>query len=411
MDPRSDRPRPATRRPGPDRPRHPDRPHDVVVLGATGFAGRLTAEYLARHAPEGCRWALAGRSPEKLARVRDELAAIDPACADLPLLRADVTDERSLRELAERSRVIATTVGPYVLHGDGLVAACAASGTDYLDLTGEPEFVDVSYVRHHATAADTGARLVHAAGFDSVPHDLGAWFTVRRLPEGAAIRLSGYVRASATFSGGTFHSLVTAVSRPRQNVTAARARREREPRDASGRHVRARLGVPHRAPFGGWAVPLPTLDPQIVARSARADARYGPDFTYSHYVALPHLRTAVGGMAGVGAITVAAQLPPARRAMLSKVPAGNGPSAERRARSWFSVTFVGEGGGEQARTRVSGGDPGYDETAKMLAESALCLAFDDLPATSGQVTTATAMGGALVDRLRDAGLAFEVLDD
>src|SRR5436305_4561220 len=161
-----------------------DRPYDVVLLGATGFAGRLTAEYLAGNAPAGCRWALAGRNRDKLAALRDELTAIDPSCADLPLLSADVTQERSLRELTESTRVIATTVGPYVLYGDGLVAACAASGTDYLDLTGEPEFVNVSYVRHHRRAVGTGARIVHSAGFDSVPHDLGAYFTVQQLPSG-----------------------------------------------------------------------------------------------------------------------------------------------------------------------------------------------------------------------------------
>src|SRR3954454_1862593 len=208
------------------------RPHDLVVFGATGFAGRLTAEYLARTAPEGCRWAVAGRSRDKLERLRDELAAIAPAAADVPLVTADVADTRSLRALAQSTRVIATTVGPYVLYGDGLVAACAASGTDYLGLTGESEFVDLSYVRHHAPAAESGARLVHAAGFDSIPHDLGAYFTVRQLPGHAPIDVAGYVRVSASFSGGTFHSLLTAVSRPRQNVTAAGERREREPRPA-----------------------------------------------------------------------------------------------------------------------------------------------------------------------------------
>jgi short subunit dehydrogenase-like uncharacterized protein len=388
-----------------------DRPYDVVLLGATGFAGRLTAEYLAGAAPAGARWAIAGRNRDKLAQVRDDLSALDAAGPAPELLVADVTQERTLRDLAESTRVVATTVGPYVLYGDGLVAACAAAGTDYLDLTGEPEFVDVSYVRHHATALDSGARIVHSAGFDSIPHDLGAYFTVRELPPGVPLRVAGYVRVSAAFSGGTFHSLLTAASRPRQNLAAARERRAREGRPTDGRLTRASLGRPHRAPAGGgWALPLPTIDAQVVTRSARADERYGPDFIYSHYGVVPHLHQAAAGVAGVGALVAAAQVPPARRALLKRVPAGGGPSAERRARSWFTVTFRGEGGGESALTRVSGGDPGYDETAKMLAESALCLAFDDdLPATAGQVTTATAMGGALIERLQKAGVRFEVL--
>jgi short subunit dehydrogenase-like uncharacterized protein len=157
-------------------------------------------------------------------------------------------------------------------------------------------------------------------------------------------------------------------------------------------------------------MPFPTLDPQVISRSARAIERYGPDFSYSHYVSTPRLRTVAGGVLGVGALFAAAQIPPARRALLNRLKPGDGPSEEKRARSWFTVTFVGEGGGQRVVTRVSGGDPGYDETAKMLAESALCLAFDDLPKSAGQVTTAVAMGEPLVERLRKAGIGFEVLE-
>ena len=169
-------------------------------------------------------------------------------------------------------------------------------------------------------------------------------------------------------------------------------------------------GRPHRVPVGsGWALPLPTIDGSIVTRSARALDRYGPDFTYSHFVAVPRARQVAGMAAGAGGLIAAAQIPPLRRALLKRVPAGEGPSPERRAKSWFAVTFVGEGGGRTVVTRVSGGDPGYSETAKMLAESALCLAFDELPSTSGQVTTATAMGDALLARLQQADIRFEVV--
>jgi short subunit dehydrogenase-like uncharacterized protein len=391
-------------------PRDANRPFDIVIFGATGFAGRLTAEYLVRHAPADCRLALAGRNTAKLAELRTDLTQLDPAFADTALLTADVSDEGSLREMARQARVVITTVGPYVLYGDAVVAACAASGTDYLDLTGEPEFVDTSYVRHHRTALDTGARLVHAAGFDSIPHDLGALFTVEQLPNDQPLSVSGYLRASGAFSGGTFHSAVTALSRPRQNIVAARERRRSEPQ-VTGRSARAVTGRPHRDPVnGGWAVPLPTVDPQVVARSGRALERYGPDFRYSHFATLPRLTTVAGGALGLGAVFGMAQIPPARRFLLSRVQPGDGPSPQKRAKSWFEVTFVGTAAdGERVVTRVSGGDPGYDETAKMLAESALSLAFDDLPPTAGQVTTAAAMGDALLDRLRKADIAFDIL--
>ncbi|MFB6752135.1 saccharopine dehydrogenase family protein [Streptomyces sp. NPDC056353] len=381
-----------------------DRPYDIVLFGATGFVGELTAEYLAAHAPKGLRWAIAGRGEEKLRRLRERL----PAAADVGVLLADVSDPDSLRELAGHARVVATTVGPYLRHGDALVAACADAGTDYLDLTGEPEFVDLTYVRHDARARETGARLVHACGFDSVPHDLGVQFTVGQLPEGVPLRVDGFVRVGATFSGGTLASALGQFARGRRLRAAALERRRHEPR-LVGRRVATPTGTPRFAgEVGAWALPLPTVDAQIVRRSARSLDRYGPDFRYRHYAAVRRLPVAVGGVAAVAARVAAAQVPPVRHRLSGRLAPGEGPSAERRARSWFSVRFVGEGGGRKVFTEVSGGDPGYDETAKMFAEAALCLALDTLPPTAGQVTTAVAMGDALTERLRAAGIGFRV---
>ncbi|MET8676647.1 saccharopine dehydrogenase NADP-binding domain-containing protein [Streptomyces sp. NPDC004647] len=387
------------------------RTYDIVLFGATGFTGGLTAEYLARHAPEGCRWALAGRSMAKLERVRERLTGLNPACAELPLLQADAGDPGSLRRIAAGTRVVATTVGPYTVHGEPLVAACSEAGTDYADLTGEPEFIDRMYLRYDAQARETGARLVHACGFDSVPHDLGVLYTVGRLPEGVPLRIDGFVRSNATFSGGTFASALTALSRPRATLRAARERQRSEPRPPAGRRVRAPLAPLRRSrAVHAWVLPLPTIDPQMVARSATALDRYGPDFRYRHHAAVKWLPVAVGGVVAVGAVFALAQLPPARRWLSSRRKPSQGPGAERRARSWFTVRFIGEGGGQRVETEVAGGDPGYDETAKMLAESALCLAFDDLPKTAaGQVTPAVAMGESLIARLVEAGITFRVV--
>ncbi|MFF4453410.1 saccharopine dehydrogenase family protein [Streptomyces goshikiensis] len=388
----------------------PERAYDVVLFGATGFVGALTAEYLAEHAPTGCRWALAGRDLGKLERLRERLTALDPACADLPLLRADARDAEALRELAASTRVLATTVGPYVWYGAELVAACAEAGTDYLDLTGEPEFVDRMYVEHDARARETGARLVHACGFDSIPADLGTYFTVNQLPEGVPLRVDGFLRTNALFSGGTLASALTAIGRGPQTLAAAHTRRLHEPR-LLGRRARGPLGAPRFSrETGTWALPLPVLDPRIVARSAAALDRYGPDFRYRHYASVQRLPMALGGTAALGATAAVAQLPPARRWLMSRWESGQGPDAARRASSWFTVRFVGEGGGRRVFTEVSGGDPGYGETAKMLAESALCLAYDALPDRAGQLTTAVAMGDALLDRLQKAGIRFRVAD-
>ena len=171
--------------------------------------------------------------------------------SDVPapdLLEADAADAAALAEVAEATRVVITTVGPYALHGEPLVAACAAAGTDYVDLTGEPEFVDRMWVEHHAEAERTGARLVHCCGFDSIPHDLGAYFTVQQLPEGVPLGVDGYVRTSASFSGGTYHSAINAFARGRQTMAAAKERRAAEPRPA-GREVHSAPN--RRQPRGG----------------------------------------------------------------------------------------------------------------------------------------------------------------
>jgi short subunit dehydrogenase-like uncharacterized protein len=350
------------------------------------------------------RLALAGRNRSKLEAVRDRLAA------DLPLTEADIDDHASLRDLATSTRVLITTVGPYIKYGEAVVAACAAEGTDYVDLTGEPEFVDRMWLRYHEQAKRTGARIVHCCGFDSVPHDLGVHFTVGQLPEQVPIKISGYVLTNGTFSGGTYETAITAFSRLRQitQTSAERRRKEQRPPDRRAKGV---VGRPRHDSFaGGWVVPLPTIDPQVVLRSARALERYGPDFSYSHYFVSKSLLTLAQITAGGGAAIALAQLPPTRDLLLKLVPTGEGPSPERRERSWFRVRFVGEGGGRRVMTEVSGGDPGYGETAKMLAESALCLAQDDLPERSGQLTPAAAMGEHLQRRLEAAGIRFSVLE-
>ncbi|WEH30819.1 saccharopine dehydrogenase NADP-binding domain-containing protein [Streptomyces sp. AM 3-1-1] len=379
-----------------------DREFDLVLYGASGFVGALTAAYLAEHAPPSLRWALAGRGEEKLERTRAALGL-----ESVPVLTADAEDPAALRALAARTRVVATTVGPYLRYGDALVGACADAGTDYADLAGEPEFIDRSYLRHEARARATGARLVHGCGFDSVPADLGAHFTVGRLPEGGPLRVDGFLSVDAAPSGGTVDSTLTALGRPLALARAARERAAVEAPPEPGRRVTAPPGPPrYVGELDAWALPLPVLDPLLVARSARALPRYGPDFRYRHHVTARRLPTALAGLAGAAALLAAAQVPPLRRALSARLAPGTGPSEERRARSSFSLRFIGEGGGRRVYTEVRGGDPGYDETARILGESALCLALDDLPALSGQLTPAVAMGETLTERLRRSGLVI-----
>jgi short subunit dehydrogenase-like uncharacterized protein len=383
------------------------REYDIVLFGATGFTGALTAEYLAGAAGLQTRWALAGRNQRKLEATRERTKL-----PDLPLLSADVTDPASLRAIAESAKVVITTVGPYIHYGEPLVAACAAAGTDYVDLTGEPEFVDLMWLRHHEQAERTGARIVHCCGFDSIPHDLGVLNTVNHLPEGVPLKVEGFVRAGATFSGGTYHSAVHVMARLRQGRSVAAQRKRLEPRP-DDRRVKGLMELPHHDPTAnGWVLPAPTIDPQVVLRSARALPRYGPDFGYGHYIVAKRLAMLGGLTAGVGTLAALAQIPPTRKLLLKLRDPGDGPTAEQRDKAWFKVTFKGTTpSGDRVVTEVRGGDPGYGETSKMLGEAALCLAHDDLPERAGQLTPAVAMGQALIDRLQRAGISFSVRED
>lgn len=380
--------------------------YDLILFGATGFTGGLTAEYLARHAPDSLRWALAGRSVRKLADVKRRLAKLSPACESLGLVQADVNNPESLAAMAASTRAVVTTVGPYIHYGEPLVKACAEAGTHYLDLTGEPEFVELCLQRYDAVARATGAKIVNCCGFDSIPHDLGVLYTVLHCPPDVPLQIRGYVSLSMDVSGGTWQSAIHAFSRARHYLQLRR-QRGRSPAPA-GRQVRALPPGLRREPqIGGWAVPFPTIDPQVIRRSARALDRYGPDFRYAHYLQLKHWPLVLAGAAGATTLFALAQIPPTRRWLLSRRAAGQGPSPERRARSWFEVRFLADAGGQALRTQVSGGDPGYDETAKMLGEAALCVLLDETPDHAGVITPAMAFGEPLIHRLQQAGMRFD----
>lgn len=384
-----------------------DRPLDIVVFGATGFTGRLTAEYLARHGGSDLRWGIAGRNAQKLQALADELVAQGAPQAP-EQIQASLDDPASLRAMAQRARVVATTVGPYIKYGEPVVEACVAAATDYVDITGEPEFVDQIRKRFGDTARDKGLRLVSCCGFDSIPHDLGAYYAVRHLGADAPIRLEGVVSASGTFSGGTWHSAVEAMGRFRRWGLSGKGKKKRPEHDRVVRPLKQKVRRERR--IKGWMVPMPTIDPVIVLRSARDLEEYGPDFRYAHYMRVGSLPAVMALGAGLSTVFTMAQLPPTRKLLLKMRSPGQGPDAETRAKSHFRVTFLGTAGDKKVVAEVRGGDPGYGETSKMLAESALSLALDRdrLPERYGHLTPASAMGDVLLERLQEAGIVFTV---
>lgn len=393
-----------------------ERKYSLTLFGATGFTGGLCARYLAAHLPEGSAWAIAGRNEEKLARLRASLQA--EGVANLPdEIVADVHDPHSLGDMAAVSKVVITTVGPYVLYGEAVARACAEQGTHYCDLTGEPEFVSNLITRYHELAKANGCALVSSCGFDSIPHDAGVLFSIRTLEEQlggkltAPVDVEGVVTFSGSFSGGTWESALLAFSRPRQNREAMRRAnmmlRHQYSRQAGSLPLRLR----HDDRFRTWMCPMPTVDPMVVNRSARALEDYGPQFRYGHYIGIDNLPRLAGGAAAMGGLLLAAQLKPLRGLLTRQRPSGQGPSEQEREKSWFKVRFRARSAGHEVICQVSGGDPGYNETAKMLSETAMGLALDEgLPKRTGVVTPVMALEDRLIERLQGAGLEFSVLE-
>jgi short subunit dehydrogenase-like uncharacterized protein len=402
-----------------------DRELDVVVFGATGFVGRLVAEYLAGHAPDGVRIGLAGRSARRLA---DLQAGLGGRASGWPLLVADSADPDSVTALARRARVVATTVGPYRRQGLALVEACATAGTDYADLSGEVLFIRESIDRYHAVAAGSGARIVHCCGFDSIPSDLG----VQLLHHAASADDAGDLEDTTLvvtalrggLSGGTLASGMGQWDEMR--TSPAYRKLVQDPYSLSpDRGAEPDLGsepdlewVSHDAELGIWAGPflMAGLNTRVVRRSnALLDWAYGRRFRYREVTGFgtspagPVAAAAVAAGLKVG--TAGLAFGPSRALLRRFLPEpGEGPSEKTRRTGYFRLEIHGRtSGGARYLGRVEArGDPGYAATAVMLGESALCLALDRDRRPGGVLTPATAMGAALASRLIAAGQTLTV---
>ena len=398
-----------------------------MLFGATGFVGRLVAGYLAQHAPAGVRIGLAGRSRDRLAAVRHQLPAV---AADWPLIVADVGDPDSLKAMAAATTVVATTVGPYARYGLPVVGACAEAGTDYADLTGEVMFVRESMDRFGDVAVTNGARIVHSCGFDSIPSDLGVLLLFEQVRDDAAGDLEDttllVTSMKGGFSGGTIDSMRATAEAIDDDATLRRLfgdpyslspDRAAEPDLGAQPDV---VGV-HRDPeLGVWVGPfvMASHNSRIVRLSNAIQAwAYGPRFRYRECMAFGRGPTApvraAAMTAGLAGFVAGMGFGPSRAVLGRFLPApGEGPSETSRNRGRFRMEIrTRTSTGARYRCVVAArGDPGYQATSVMLGESALCLALDrsGLPDRSGVLTPATAMGHALVDRLRSAGFTLVV---
>lgn len=397
-----------------------DRDLDVVVFGASGFVGKLTALYLAGAAPEGTRIALGGRSEAKLEGVRRELGV------DWPVIVADSFDRPALDAMAARAKVVATTVGPYGKYGLPLVEACAHAGTHYADLTGEVLFMRKAIDAAHEAAVASGARIVHTCGFDSIPSDIGVML-LAEAAQGTPLGRTTLVvrRMRGGLSGGTLASMKGLVDEAKRDKQARRTMFDLyalSPDRAAEPSLGERdpVGVIRDPALGGFLAPfvMGAVNSRVVRRSnALQDWRYGRELRYRELMATGGLPAgpliAAGVSAGMPALAAGLAFPPTRKVLDRVLPdPGEGPSEQARERGFFDIEIVSElADGRRLTCRIHGdGDPGYKATAVMLGESALCLAGDEGPAgASGVLTPATAMGTALAERLRVAGHTYDVV--
>jgi short subunit dehydrogenase-like uncharacterized protein len=383
---------------------------DIVVYGATGFTGRLVAEYLAaRHGKSDLKWAMAGRSLDRLAAVREAIGAL----ADTPLIVADAGDPASLQAMVGQTRSVLTTVGPYQLYGSDLVAACAASGTDYLDLCGEPVWMRQMIDAHQATAQASGARIVFSCGFDSLPFELGVFFvqeTAKQVLGAPVSRVKGRVRnMKGTFSGGTAASIKATFAAAAKDLSLVALLRNpfvltpgfEGPKQPPGNKP---LFDPD---LDAWTAPfvMSTINTRNVHRSnLLMGFPYGKDFVYDEMVL-----TGRGEKGEANAkLVVAAN---AEMGGPGGPKPGEGPSRQQRESGHYDLLFVGIGAdGRQIRAAVRGDrDPGYGSTSKMIAECAVCLLREAPEVAGGIWTPGAAMRNRLITRLVDnAGLTFEV---
>ena len=394
-----------------------DRSFDLVIYGATGFTGALVAEYL-HQTQSGLSWAIAGRSQRKLDLLKDRINA-----PDLETIVADSESSDDMRRLVTSTRVVISTVGPYARFGTPLVEACAAEGTHYCDLTGEPQWMASIFERVSPLAEETGARLIHCCGFDSIPSDLGVFVAQQSMMNKHglfATKVSGRMgKSKGAVSGGTVASMLLAVEQAVSDPIARKVLSDPYglyPSELSpGSDGPDQRGVRWDDRFESWTGPfvMAAINSKVVRRSnALASLVYGADFSYDESLLVDNRRSGLLMAGGMSIGMAALAIPPLRRLISKRLPQpGEGPSVSERENGFFEFFVHAHhptDSEKDVRICVKGKrDPGYGATSRMLAQAGLSLAFDDLDVEGGIWTPASALGNHLVNRLADVDIIFE----
>lgn len=368
--------------------------YDLVVYGASGFTGQLICEYLYNHKDTlNLNWAIAGRDSTKLKSISDKFSnnqkKIDVICADS-------FDSDSLNLMTRDTKLVITTVGPYAIYGEKLVASCIENKAHYLDLTGEPHFVNQIKTKYEQKALDNDVMIVHSCGFESIPPDVGVYTALNKLNEPNS-DTTYFFESNGTISGGTWASFINSLSSP-QPIGG---------KSHSGNKKRKKIYFEKQ--FNRWALFFPVIDKLIVMKTAKRFKNiYGDKFLFNEYMLFKSFSKLAFILIGIICVGIISKNQRIKKWLLSLIPSGSGPSKSRREGNWFSAHIISKGNHQSVLTTIKGGDPGYGETSKFISELALCILVDrdKLLNTKGLLSPVEVAGNLLVDRLSNSGISI-----
>ena len=370
--------------------------YDIVIFGATGFTGKLICDYLLNHdESKKLNIALAARNKEKLNDVSNNFKDINPN-----IIIADSFDKESIDSMTKKARLILTVVGPYSLYGEYLVESCIKNSTHYVDLTGEPDFVSSIRKKFSDLAIKSKSIIVNSCGLESIVPDVGTLYTVNKMKSNKK-NITYFLKSKGTISGGTWASFINALYSNKPIINSR----------LNSKSEKKVKKIYYSKRFKSWAIIFPVIDKQIVYRSSKEFDIYGDSFSFNEYMMIKSFIQVVLLIFSISLITLFSKFRILKKWLLSLRPSGSGPSLKQRQRNWFKAVFVGDGDNEKITTQLSGGDPGYGDTAKFISEIALCIVndYDKLNKKAGIITPVECTGKLMIERLKNAGIEFKTL--
>ena len=370
--------------------------YDITIFGASGFTGKLICDYLVNHKDsKNITWALAGRNVKRLELIKSKKKDL---FKNVDLLEADSFNYNSIDQMCKSSKLIISTVGPYSEYGEYLIESCIKNSSHYIDLTGEPDFVNKIKLKYSNRAVESNTIIINCCGLESIIPDIGVYQTVRKM-KSVKKNVTYYLKTKGEISGGTWASFINAISSAGNLVN-------NEEKIKSRKKVKK---IFFNKELKSWALIFPVIDKQIVYRTSKKFKEYGPNFSFNEYMLMKSLFQIIILIKGLVLVGILSKFRFFKKWLLSLKPSGSGPSKGKRDSHWFESIFIGEGEKEKVYYKISGGDPGYGETSKFISEMALCiiLQFKDLENNKGIMTPVECTGELLIDRLKSAGIKFE----